>query len=237
VVPVVFAIQVNQTGGSDVLQWQEVNLPVMGDDDVVVRHTAIGLNFIDTYQRSGEYPMKVPFVLGLEGAGIVEQVGKKVEDFKEGDRVAYGAGPVGAYSDARVIAANRLVKIPEGISEEEAAAVMLKGMTAQYLLHATYSVQRGQTILFHAIAGGVGLIACQWAKAIGCHVIGTVGSEEKAKLARNKLMEIQEHTRQVRETLMLRQKQLSDQEARMRGRVVSMIQEIISKHAEKKGLG
>jgi NADPH:quinone reductase len=159
-------------------------LPPPGPGEVRIRHTAIGLNYIDTYHRSGLYPLKLPSGVGLEAAGEVEAVGEGVTQLKVGDRVAYGNGPIGAYSEARNAPANRVSKIPDGISDETAAAMMLKGMTVRYLLRETYKVASGETILIHAAAGGVGLIACQWANALGATVIGTVGSEQKAELAR-----------------------------------------------------
>jgi NADPH:quinone reductase len=151
---------------------------------VQVRHTAVGLNFTDIYSRAGVYPVTFPSGIGLEGAGVVVEVGAGVKDFKPGQRVAYGSGPLGAYAEARNLPAHRLVALPKGISDKEAAAMMLKGLTAQYLLRRTYKVKKGDTILFHAAAGGVGLIACQWAKALGATVIGTVGSDDKAALAK-----------------------------------------------------
>jgi NADPH2:quinone reductase len=149
-----------------------------------VRHIAIGVNFIDTYHRTGLYPLPLPSGVGLEGAGVVEAVGPDVDYLKAGDRVAYAGGPPGSYSEVRLIPADRLVKVPDGITDQQAAAMMLKGLTVQYLIRRTYRVQAGQTVLFHAAAGGVGLIACQWLKALGCTVIGTVGSDEKAALAK-----------------------------------------------------
>jgi len=178
------AIRITETGGPDVLSLKDVDLPDPGTGEVRVRHTAIGLNYIDTYFRSGLYPAPLPCGLGLEAAGVVDAVGDGVTTLKAGDRVAYGTGPLGAYSEAQNAPANRLVKIPDGVSDKDAAAMMLKGMTAHYLLRRTYEVKPGDTILFHAAAGGVGLIACQWAKHLGATVIGTAGSEEKAKLAR-----------------------------------------------------
>jgi NADPH2:quinone reductase len=154
-----------------------------GQGQVRVRHTAIGVNFVDTYQRTGLYPMPLPQVAGNEGAGVVEQVGPGVTALKVGDRVAY-TGQIGSYCGERLLPADRLVKIPDGISDEQAASMMLKGMTVQYLIHRTYPVKAGDTVLWHAAAGGVGLIACQWLKALGVTVIGTVGSAEKAKLAK-----------------------------------------------------
>jgi NADPH:quinone reductase len=178
------AIRFSQTGGPEVLHLEDVDLPPPGKGEVTVRHRAIGLNYIDTYHRSGLYPVPLPSGIGLEASGTVEAVGDGVTGFKPGDRVAYGSGAVGAYSQMRNYPANRLVKIPDSIGDEAAAAMMLKGMTARYLLRATYKVQPGDTILFHAAAGGVGLIAVQWAKALGATVIGTAGSPEKAAIAR-----------------------------------------------------
>jgi NADPH:quinone reductase len=178
------AIRFSQTGGPEVLHLEEVDLPPPGKGEVTIRHAAIGLNYIDTYHRSGLYPVPLPSGIGLEASGTVEAAGEGVTGFKPGDRVAYGTGTVGAYSETRNYPANRLVKIPDSIDDEAAAAMMLKGMTARYLLRATYKVEPGDIILFHAAAGGVGLIAVQWAKALGATVIGTVGSPEKAELAR-----------------------------------------------------
>ncbi|MGE0736266.1 MAG: quinone oxidoreductase [Alphaproteobacteria bacterium] len=173
-----------QPGSPDVLKWVEAEVGAPGDGQVRLRQTAIGLNYIDTYHRSGLYKMPLPSQIGLEAAGIVEAIGKGVKGFKVGDRVAYGFGAIGGYSTHRLIGADKLVKIPSGIKDETAAAMMLKGMTAEYLLHRTYKVKKGDTILVHAAAGGVGLILCQWAKALGVTVIGTVGNDEKAKLAK-----------------------------------------------------
>ena len=178
------AIRVNKQGGPEEMRWEEVALPEMQKDDVLIKHTAIGLNYIDTYHRSGLYPMPVPLTLGIEGAGIIIEAGENVKDLNVGDRVAYASPPTGSYAEAKVMPADRLVKIPDNISDEIAAAIMLKGMTVEYLVRRTYNVKAGQTVLFHAAAGGVGLIACQWLKAIGAKVIGTVGSEEKAALAK-----------------------------------------------------
>jgi NADPH2:quinone reductase len=176
------AIRVEKTGAPGVMKLKDVELAKPGAGEARVRHTAIGLNFIDIYQRSGLYPMALPFTPGQEGAGVVEAVGRGVTNVKPGDRVAY-AGLTGSYSEAWNLAAARLVKIPNGVSDEEAACAMLKGMTAHYLLHSTYKVRKGDTILVHAAAGGVGLIMCQWAKHLGATVIGTVGSPAKAKIA------------------------------------------------------
>lgn len=178
------AIRIHQPGGPEAMQWQEIDLPAPGPGQARVRHTAVGLNYIDTYHRSGLYALPLPSGIGMEGAGIVEAVGPDVKDLAEGDRVAYAAGPPGCYSEARIIAADRLVKIPEGISDQQAAAMMLKGLTTQYLIRRTYKVKQGDTILMHAAAGGVGLILCQWAAALGATVIGTVGDEKKAELAK-----------------------------------------------------
>ena len=182
------AIRFHQTGGPEVLHWEDVEVGAPGAGQARVRHTAVGLNFIDTYHRSGLYPLPMPSGLGVEAAGVVEEVGPGVVDLKAGDRVAYGGGAAGAapgaYAEARLIAADRLVKIPDGISDQQAAAMMLKGMTAEYLIRRTFPVQPGQIVLFHAAAGGVGLIAGQWLKALGAITIGTVGSDEKAALAR-----------------------------------------------------
>jgi NADPH2:quinone reductase len=178
------AIRVHDYGGPDVLKWEEVKVGEPSPGEVRIKQTAVGLNFIDIYQRTGLYPQpSFPFIPGMEGAGIVSAVGEGVRDLKVGRRVAY-AGPVGAYAEERLIAADRVVKIPNGVSDETAAAIMLKGMTAQYLLRRTYKVERDTTLLFHAAAGGVGLIACQWAHSLGATVIGTVGSAGKALIAR-----------------------------------------------------
>ena len=178
------AIRVHETGGADVLRYEEVEVAAPGPGEVKLRQTAIGLNFIDVYFRTGLYPAPgKPFTPGLEAAGVVEAVGDGVGDLKAGDRVAYASPPLGAYAAERLMPADKVVPVPDGVSDEQAAAMMLKGMTAWYLLRRTFKVENGQTILFHAAAGGVGLIACQWAKALGADVIGTVGSEEKAALA------------------------------------------------------
>ena len=178
------AIRIHKTGGPEVLQWEDVAVADPGAGEARVANKAVGLNFIDTYHRSGLYPVPLPSGIGLEAAGVVEAVGAGVTEFKAGDRVAYCNGPLGAYSESKIHPAERLVKIPEGISFEQAACMMLQGLTTQYLLRRLLRVpQAGETVLFHAAAGGVGLIACQWAKALGVNVIGTVSSEEKAKLA------------------------------------------------------
>jgi NADPH2:quinone reductase len=176
-------IRIHQNGGPEQMRWEEVTVGDPGPGEVRVRNTAIGLNFIDTYHRSGLYPMPLPMVLGSEGAGVVEAVGPKVKEFKVGDRVAY-AQPIGAYAEVLIRPVARLVKIPAGVKDETAAAMMLKGMTAWYLCRRTYRVKKGDTIVVHAAAGGVGQILCQWAKHLGATVIGTVGSDEKVALAK-----------------------------------------------------
>lgn len=178
------AIRFSKTGGPDVLRLEDVDLAPPAPHEIRIRHTAIGVNFIDTYHRSGLYPVALPSGIGLEAAGVVEIAGPQVKNRKVGDRVAYCTGPLGAYAEAANVPADRTVKIPEGVADEIAAAAMLKGMTAQYLLKRTFPVQAGQTILIHAAAGGVGLIASQWAKHLGAIVIGTVGSDDKVKLAK-----------------------------------------------------
>ena len=178
------AIRFHRTGGPEVLVYEDVTVGEPGEGQARVRNKAIGLNFIDTYHRSGLYPLPLPSGLGLEAAGVVDAVGKGVSHIKVGDRVAHAGGPPGAYAEMRVIPADRLVKVPEGISDQQAAAMMLKGLTVWYLIRRVYRVEKGETVLFHAAAGGVGLIACQWLKALGVSVIGTVGSDEKAKIAR-----------------------------------------------------
>jgi NADPH2:quinone reductase len=178
------AIRVHDYGGPEVLKWETVEVGGPGPGEVKIRQTAIGLNYVDVYSRTGLYPQPLlPFVPGMEGAGVVTAVGEGVRDLKVGRHVAY-AGPIGAYAQERLIAADRVVKIPAGVSDETAAAIMLKGMTAQYLLRRTYKVGRETSLLFHAAAGGVGLIACQWAASLGATVIGTVGSAGKALIAR-----------------------------------------------------
>ena len=178
-----YAIRIHQTGGPEQLRWEEITVGNPGPGEVRVRNTAIGLNYIDTYHRSGLYPVPLPGILGSEGAGVVEAVGPRVKDFKIGDRVAY-AQPIGAYAEVLLRPVARLVKIPAGIKDEIAAAMMLKGMTAWYLCRRTYKVKKGDTIVVHAAAGGVGQILCQWAKHLGATVIGTVGSDEKVALAK-----------------------------------------------------
>ncbi len=177
------AIRIHQTGGPEVLRWEEVAVGDPAPGEARVRHEAVGLNFIDTYHRSGLYPLPLPSGLGLEGAGVVEAVAAGVTNVKVGDRVAYAGGPVGAYSEVRCMPADRLLKMPDSLDFHTGAAMMLQGLTSAYLLRRTYRVQPGDAVLIHAAAGGVGLIACQWAKALGATVIGTVSNEAKAALA------------------------------------------------------
>lgn len=178
------AIRMRKPGGPEVMEWTEVTLGTPGPGEARVRLQAAGLNFIDVYHRTGLYPLPLPAGIGLEGAGVIEEVGAGVTEVRQGDRVAFCSGTPGSYAEARIMPAKLLVKLPRSIDFETAAGMMLKGLTVQYLFRRTYKLQRGQTILFHAAAGGVGLIAMQWAKALGVTVIGTVGSEEKAELAR-----------------------------------------------------
>jgi NADPH:quinone reductase len=178
------AIRIHQTGGPEALQWENVTVGEPGAGEARVRHTAVGLNYIDTYHRSGLYKLPLPSGIGLEAAGVVEAVGPGVSDIAKGDRVAYCGGPPGAYAEVRVMPADKLVKLPDGVSDRSAATLMLKGLTVQYLFRQTFPLKGGETILFHAAAGGVGSIACQWARALGVTMIGTVGSEEKAALAK-----------------------------------------------------
>lgn len=177
------AIRIHEQGGPEVMRWEDVEVGDPGEGEARVRHAAVGLNYIDVYHRSGLYPLKLPSVIGLEGAGVVEAVGKGVTDVRAGDRVAYAGVPPGAYSEVRLMPAHRLVGLPDALDDKTAASMMLQGMTARYLIRRTYRVQRGDTILLHAAAGGVGLILAQWAKHLGATVIGTVGSDDKAKLA------------------------------------------------------
>ncbi len=177
----VMAIRVHETGETDQMRWEEIDVGEPGLGQALIRHTAVGLNYIDVYFREGTYPAPhLPMILGLEAAGVVEAIGRGVSEVAEGDRVAYASPPIGAYSEKRLFPADRLVKLPDEIPDQTAAAMMLQGLTAQYLLRRTYSVKPGDIILFHAAAGGVGSIACQWAKHLGAVVIGTVGSKEKA---------------------------------------------------------
>ena len=177
------AIRIHEHGGPEVMKWESLDVGQPGPGQVRLKHTAVGLNYIDTYQRSGLYKMPLPFIPGSEGAGVVEAVGPDVKELKVGDRVAY-AGALGAYSEVRLAPADKLVKLPDGVSDQQGAAMMLQGMTVQYLLRRTYPVKKGDIILAHAAAGGVGLIMCQWAKHLGATVIGTVSTEEKAALAK-----------------------------------------------------
>ena len=178
------AIRMFKTGGPEVMEWVDVEVGLPGPNEVRIKHEAVGLNYIDVYFRVGMYPQPLPASLGMEGAGVVESVGPGVTHVKVGDRVAYAGRPPGAYSQVRVMPAETLVKLPDAISFEQGAAMMLQGLTVQYLLNDSYQVKPGDVVLFHAAAGGVGLIACQWLKALGATVIGTVGSEEKAALAK-----------------------------------------------------
>ena len=178
------AIRFHKAGGPEVMQLEEVSVGDPAAGQARIRQTAIGVNFIDTYHRSGLYPMPLPSGLGSEAAGVIEAVGPGVAGLNPGDRVAYTGNPVGSYAEARLYPADRLVKIPEGITDQQAACMMLKGMTVQYLIHRTFKVKAGDTVLWHAAVGGVGLIACQWLKALGVNIIGTVGSDEKVALAK-----------------------------------------------------
>lgn len=177
------AVRFHKQGGPEVLQYEDVQVGEPGAGQARIRHTAIGVNFLDTYQRSGLYQVPMPFIGGNEAAGVVEAVGSGVSDLKEGDRVAYTGLP-GAYAEKRLVPAERMVKLPQGISDEQAASMMLKGLTVHYLITSTYAVKSGETVLWHAAAGGVGLIACQWLKALGVTVIATAGSDEKVALAK-----------------------------------------------------
>ena len=177
-------VKIEKTGGPEVLNLETINLGNLSPDEVAIEHKAIGLNFIDTYHRSGLYPVDLPSGIGLEAAGIIKEIGSKVKGFSVGDTVAYAGAPLGAYSSGRNYSTKNLVKIPEGINFNIAATLMTKGLTAYYLLYKTYPVSSNETILFHAAAGGVGQIFCQWAKSLGCRVIGTVGSDEKISIAK-----------------------------------------------------
>lgn len=178
------AIQIHNHGGPEVLKYEPIELHALSANDVLIYHTAMGVNFIDTYHRSGLYKIDLPFIPGTEGAGIIEEIGSAVDNFKVGDRVVYAA-PSGGYAEKRIMPSNRVIKLPEDISNEIASASMIKGLTAEYLLNRTYQVKPGQTILVHAAAGGVGSILCQWAKHLEANIIGTVSNEEKAKIALN----------------------------------------------------
>ena len=177
-------VKIEKTGGPEVLKLETINLEKPAPEEVTIKHKAIGLNFIDTYHRSGLYPIELPSGIGVEGSGIIKEIGSKVEGFSVGDKVAYAGAPLGAYSTERSYPIKNLVKIPDGISFEVAATLMTKGLTAYYLLYKTYAISSNETILFHAAAGGVGQIFCQWAKSLGCKVIGTVGSDEKINTAK-----------------------------------------------------
>ncbi len=178
------AIEINKTGGPEVLEVKDISLDKPGPDQVTIKQKAIGLNYIDTYHRSGLYPLKLPIGLGLEGAGIITDIGENIKDFKVGDKISYAGMPLGSYCSHRNYPIKNLVKVPDGIDLEIAATLMTKGLTTFYLLHKTYPVKSGETILFHAAAGGVGQIFGQWAKSLGCSVIGTVGSDEKVNIAK-----------------------------------------------------
>ena len=177
-------VKIQKNGGPEVLEIKNLKIEDPLPDQVLIEHKAIGLNYIDTYHRSGSYPLPLPTGIGLEGSGIVKKIGSKVKDFSVGDFVAYASAPLGAYAEERVYNADKLVKLPEGISPEIAACIMTKGLTTYYLLYKTFPVKSHDTVLFHAAAGGVGQIFCQWAKSLGCKVIGTVGSEEKVSIAK-----------------------------------------------------
>ena len=178
------AVIINKTGGPEVLELKDIQLENPKSGEVLIKNEAIGLNYIDTYHRSGLYPVELPSNIGMEGAGIIKKVGPDVNDFKVGERVAYASMPIGSYSTHRIFPTTKLVKVPEGIKLENVVTLMTKGITVFYLLHKTYPVKSGETILFHAAAGGVGQILCQWAKSLGCTVIGTVGSDEKIEIAK-----------------------------------------------------
>ena len=178
------AIKITKNGGPEVLELNDVKIEDPKPGEVLIKHSAIGLNYIDTYHRSGLYPLPLPSGIGLEASGIIEKTGKDVGNFKEGDKVAYAAAPIGSYASHRIYPVKSLVKVPDGIDLEVVATLMTKGLTTFYLLHKTYPVKSGQTILFHAAAGGVGQIFCQWAKSLNCDVIGTVGSDQKIEIAK-----------------------------------------------------
>ena len=178
------AVKIEKTGGPEVLKFETIEIGAPGPEEVLIEHKAIGLNFIDTYHRSGSYPLDLPSGIGGEASGIIKKIGSKVKDFSVGDSVAYAGVPLGSYSSERIYSIKNLIKIPDGINFDIAATLMTKGLTAYYLLYKTYPVSANETILFHAAAGGVGQIFCQWAKSLGCRVIGTVGSDEKIKTAK-----------------------------------------------------
>lgn len=178
------AMRMHKAGGPEVLTWDDVDVPAPKQGEALIRATAVGLNYIDTYHRSGLYPVPMPAIIGSEGAGIVEAIGPGVTEVAVGDRVAYGNGPIGSYAEKRVMPSHRLLKLPASVTDEQAASMMLKGMTAQYLIRRTYRVKAGETVLVHAAAGGVGLIMCQWLRHLGATVIGTVGDKAKGELAK-----------------------------------------------------
>ena len=179
------AIQIQKQGKPSVMKWVEIPLAKPKSGEILINQSHIGLNYIDVYHRSGMYPLPMPHGIGMEAAGTVEAIGRNVKGLRVGDRVAYASGPPGSYTEMRIMPANRVIKLPAWISNEQAAAMMLQGMTTEYLIRRTYKVRKGETVLFHAAAGGVGLIACQWLKQLGATVIGTVGSSAKAKLAKS----------------------------------------------------
>jgi NADPH2:quinone reductase len=178
------AIRITETGNANVMKFVDVELKKLASNEVLIKNKAIGLNYIDVYHRSGTYPLPLPNGIGLEAAGVIEEIGSDVKEFKVGDRVAHAAAPPGSYSEKQVYPQEKLVKIPDYISDEIASCIMLKGITSEYLLHRAYKVKKDQFILYHAAAGGVGQVLCQWAKSLGCKVIGTVGSEEKVAIAK-----------------------------------------------------
>ncbi len=178
------SVIINKHGGPEVLELKDVSVPSPGPEQIKIKNLAIGLNYIDTYHRSGLYPIKLPCGIGLEGAGVIQEVGSGVKNFSKGDDIAYAALPLGSYSDERIIPEKIAVKIPDGVTHKIAASIMTKGLTTYYLLYKTYKVSANETLLFHAAAGGVGQIFCQWAKSIGCKLIGTVGSDKKVDMAK-----------------------------------------------------
>jgi NADPH:quinone reductase len=178
------AVIINKTGGPEVLELKDIKLEEPKTNEVLIKNEAIGLNYIDTYHRSGLYPVELPSNIGMEGAGIIEKIGPDINNFKVGDKVAYASMPIGSYSTHRIFPTKKLVKVPDEIKLEDVVTLMTKGLTVFYLLHKTYPVKSGETILYHAAAGGVGQIFCQWAKSLGCKVIGTVGSDEKIEIAK-----------------------------------------------------
>ncbi|SOE87582.1 NADPH:quinone reductase [Burkholderia sp. YR290] len=178
------AIRLSETGGTEVLRWEELDVGAPGEGELCIRHTAVGLNYIDVYHREGSYPLKLPTGLGVEGAGVVEAVGTEVRGFAVGDRVVYAGGPPGAYATERLLPAARATKIPDDVSDELAVSVFFKGLTAEYLIHRCHEVAKGDVVLWHAAAGGVGSLACQWLSHIGATVIGTVSTDEKGQRAR-----------------------------------------------------